>query len=243
MSGAAAAGMEPLLEGSAALGLSLTAEQFGQFNRYQSLLLEWNQRINLTAITTPAAIQTRHFVDSLACALATGDLNGRRLIDVGSGAGFPGVPLKLLFPDLQLTLAESVAKKARFLESLVEALGLTGVTVIAERAETLGQDPQHREAYDWAVARAVAPLPILAELLLPFCRLGGRVLAQKGAAAAEEVAAAANALRVLGGGNVTPVPVPLTADADAHHLVIIEKIAPTPPAYPRRPGIPAKRPL
>jgi 16S rRNA (guanine527-N7)-methyltransferase len=235
--------MEPLLEGSAALGLSLTAEQVGQFHRYQSLLLAWNQRINLTAVSAPAAIQTRHFVDSLTCVLATGDLDGRRLIDVGSGAGFPGVPLKLLYPGLQLTLAESVAKKARFLELLVDELGLAPVTVIAERAEALGQDPQHREAYDWAVARAVAPLPILAELLLPLCRLGGRALAQKGAAAAEEIAAAANAVRVLGGGKITPLLAPLAAEADAHYLVVIEKTAPTPQAYPRRPGIPAKRPL
>jgi 16S rRNA (guanine527-N7)-methyltransferase len=235
--------MTLLLAGSAALGLSLTAEQIAQFNRYQSLLQEWNERINLTAITTPAAIQTRHFVDSLSCVLATGDLDSRRLIDVGSGAGFPGVPLKLLFPGLQLTLLESVAKKARFLEALVAALALTDVTVLAERAETLGRDPRHREAYDWAVARAVAPLATLVELLLPLCRPGGRALAQKGATAAEEVARSSHGVRLLGGGEIATIPVNLAGDPETHQLVVIDKIGATPPAYPRRPGIPAKRPL
>ena len=166
---------------TAVFGITLSPEQVSQFATYQSLLLDWNQRMNLTAIREPRQIQQRHFLDALTCSLATGVLNGRSLIDVGTGAGFPGLPLKILFPDLRLTLVESVVKKTRFLEAVVAELGLNDVTIVSERAEQLGQDAVHRGQYDWAVARAVAELRVLVEYLLPFCRLGGFVLAQKGA--------------------------------------------------------------
>lgn len=236
-------GMATLAQGASAFGLALSDKQLALFATYQQLLLEWNQRLNLTAIDQPREIQLRHFLDSLSCVLVTGDLSGRRLIDIGSGAGFPGLPLKLLYPGLQLTLVESVAKKTRFLEELVATLGLESVTILAERAETLGRQPAHREQYDWATARAVAAMPVLAEYLLPLVRVGGRMLAQKGAAAAEEAAAAAPSFSILGGGRPELHEVQLPGGEITHYLVVVEKIGFTPQRYPRRPGMPAKRPL
>ena len=218
-------------------GFVLTAVQRAQFATYAEMLLVWNQKMNLTAVRTLPGIQTRHFVDSLRCATVMGELNGRSLIDVGTGAGFPGLPLKILYPDLKLTLVESVGKKTRFLEAVVAALELTDVAVYSERAETLGQDPDLREQFDWAVARAVAALPVLAEYLLPFCQVGGHMLAQKGEMALQEVAAAKTAVSLLGGAD------PQLLSAGAGNLVLIEKIAPTPAKYPRRAGLPLKRPL
>lgn len=228
---------------AAALGAPLSPAQVAQFAAYEALLLEWNERIALTAIREPGQLRVRHFLDALSCAAATGSLDGRSLIDIGSGAGFPGLPLKILHPDLRLTLVDSVAKKARFLELVAAELGLREVTVIAERAEVLGQDAAHREAYDWATARAVAELRVLAELLLPLCRVGRQVLAQKGASAAEELAAAGPAIAALGGGASQIVPVHLPETEATHYLVVIDKARPTDPRYPRRAGVPAKRPL
>ena len=153
--------MDELADYARAFGLLLTPAQLDQFAIYEALLLEWNERVSLTAIRDPREIRIRHFLDSLTCATATGPLDGRALVDVGSGAGFPGLPLKILYPTLQLTLVESVAKKARFLQRVAEALGLSDVVVMAERAETLGQDATFREQFDWAVARAVAELRTL----------------------------------------------------------------------------------
>lgn len=231
------------MQDTAVFGITLTPGQIAQFARYQSLLLEWNQRINLTAIRQPDEIQRRHFLDALSCVQVTGDLNGRSLIDVGTGAGFPGLPLKILCPALRLTLVESVAKKSRFLEAVAAALELSDVAIVAERAEVLGQDPAYRGQYDWAVARAVAELRVLLEYLLPFCRLGGRVLAQKGDGAADEAANADQALAALGGTLQQIVPIQLPQREEVHYLVVVEKTAVTPTQYPRRPGIPAKRPL
>ena len=238
-----AAEREEFAAWAAALGAPLLPEQLAQFAAYEALLLAWNERIALTAIREPRQIRIRHFLDALSCAAATGPLDGQRLIDVGSGAGLPGLPLKLLYPGLRLTLVDSVAKKARFLELVAAELGLGDVVVIADRAETLGQDAAHREGYDWAVARAVAELPVLAELLLPLCRVGGRVLAQKGESAADELAAAGPAIAALGGGAAQLIPVRLPETEATHYLVTIDKAAPTDPRYPRRVGVPAKRPL
>lgn len=235
--------MEQLARQAAAFGLRLTEAQLDQFTRYQALLLEWNERINLTAIREPVLIQQRHFLDSLTCATVTGDLNDRSLIDVGTGAGFPGLPLKILFPRLKLTLVESVQKKARFLEEVATTLGLAGVNVVAERAEVLGQQAAYRGQYDWAVARAVAELRTLVEYLLPFCRVGGCALAQKGENAAVEAAAASDAIAELGGATPELHALRLPGHRETHYLVVIEKVAETSARYPRRVGIPAKRPL
>jgi 16S rRNA (guanine527-N7)-methyltransferase len=234
--------MEYLEAGADALGLSLSSWQMDQFARYQSLLLLWNERFNLTAAHTAQEIQTRHFVDSLTCASVTGDLNGRSLIDVGSGAGFPGLPLKILFPELSLALLESVGKKGEFLKEVVSDLQLQNVAIIAERAEVLGHNEAYREHYDWAVARAVARLPTLLEYLLPFCRIGGQALAQKGERVGEEIEEAQNAILVLGGKLVESRTIESPGGSKSN-LVVVQKINPTPAKYPRRVGIPRKRPL
>lgn len=235
--------MDDLRQAAIQFGISLTPQQEEQFEVYLALLQTWNERMSLTAIRERDEIVVRHFLDSLTCALATGNLNGRSLVDVGSGAGFPGLPLKILFPELRLTLVESVKKKSRFLAAVVEALDLADVTVLPQRAEAIGQDVTHRARYDWAVARAVAELRVLLEYLLPLCRIGGYALAQKGESAAAEVADAAQALETLGGGAVSLREVQLPGREQLHYLVVVAKTAVTPDRYPRRPGRPGKRPL
>lgn len=225
------------------IGVSLSQRQLLQFAQYQALLLDWNERMNLTAVREPAEMRIRHFLDSLSCARVMGELNGLSLIDVGTGAGFPGLPLKILFPQLKLTLVESVAKKGQFLQAVVAELALDDVTVLAERAEQLGQLPQHRQQYDWVVARAVAELRVLVEYLLPLCRIGGRMLAQKGEGVKEEIANAAEAIKLLGGSTPEIGQVTLPHREQLHYFVIINKLTETPAKYPRRVGVPSKRPL
>jgi 16S rRNA (guanine527-N7)-methyltransferase len=251
--------MKLLLEGARQLGLNLTDEYLRVFQVYYEELVAWNARFNLTAITEYEQVQVRHFLDSLSCVRALVGTEylvsaapgraGFRLarpltcIDVGSGAGFPGLPLKIVLPRLRLTLLEATGKKVTFLEHIVERLGLEEVTVIKGRAEELGQMGGHRERYDLVLARAVAELPALVEYLLPLCQLGGLCIAQKGVKAQVEVAPAQRALAILGGSLRQIIPVELTGLAETRHLVILEKIARTPEKYPRRPGIPTKRPL
>ncbi len=228
---------------TAVFGLTLSQEQQQQFAHYLDLLLEWNMKLNLTAVREPADIQKRHFLDSLSCATVMGDLNSRAIIDVGTGAGFPGLPLKILYPDMRLTLVDSVAKKTTFLKTVVTELGLTNVAVVAERSEALGQMAVHREKYDWAVARGVAEMRVLAEYLLPLCRVGGHMLAQKGENVVAELETAVNAFEILGGNYLNHYPIQLPDHPLIHHLVVIEKVAQTPAKYPRRVGKPSKRPL
>lgn len=228
---------------AASLGVPLTPAQVNQFATYQRLLLDWNERMNLTAVREPADIRIRHFLDSLSCARVMGELNGRSLIDVGTGAGFPGLPLKIVFPQLRLTLVESVAKKGQFLQAVVDELALQEVTILTERAELLGQSARHRQQYDWAAARAVAELRTLLEYLLPLCRVGGTVLAQKGDGVHLEVEKAQTAVRLLGGGVPEVAEVTLPQREQPHYFVLIKKVGDTPEKYPRRAGMPAKRPL
>ena len=238
--------MQQLIDGAQALQIRLKPEQMETFRAYQQALVEWNARFNLTAITDDAGIQVRHFLDSLSCLLALepGErFAGKHAIDVGTGAGFPGLPLKLVCPGMRLTLLEATAKKVSFLEYLVQRLELEGVTVIHGRAEDLGQDRAHREHYDWALARAVADMPILAEYLLPLVKVGGRVLAQKGESAPAEVQRAESAITHLGGRVRRLIPVELRGLAETRYLVVLDKVATTLPQYPRRPGMPTKRPL
>ncbi len=235
--------MNVLIAGAGQLGIHLSEEQIHQFKQYQQFLLDWSQRLNLTAVCEPGQIQQRHFLDSLSCSLVTGDLNGQTLIDVGSGAGFPGFPLKILFPELRLTLLESVGKKAKFLAHTVNELQLVDVQIISGRVEEVGQDVAHRQVYDWAVARAVARLAILVEYLLPLVRIEGHMLAQKGRQAEEEVREASSGIAILGGGPPQLLPVQIPGQYEPSNLVLIRKRKPTPDKYPRRTGIPAKRPL
>jgi 16S rRNA (guanine527-N7)-methyltransferase len=233
--------MNLLAETAARWGLPLDREQLDRFATYAAELRRWNERVNLTAITDEPAIATRHFLDSLRCALSWG-ADVRSAIDVGAGAGLPGLPLKILRPGLRLTLVESVEKKAAFLRHIVAMLELTDVTIVAERAEAVGQEAAHRERYDVAVARAVAALRVLAEYCLPLCRVGGRFLAPKGAQIEQELADAQLAIGTLGGRLMGVEDVELPG-SDRRSLVVVEKIAPTPAQYPRRVGVPAKRPL
>ncbi len=224
-------------------GVALTAKQVSQLASYERELLEWNEKINLTAIRDVDGIRAKHFLDSISCTLAWKDQPPRRLIDVGTGAGFPGLVLKILYPGMKLTLVESVGKKASFCQHIVQTLGLEGVEVLTARAEDAGHFPAHREKYDWAVARAVANLPILVEYLLPLVKMGGAVLAQKGESGPAEANSAEKALKLLGGRLRHIIPVELPGVADQRYLVVMDKSAATPATYPRKAGIPAKKPL
>ncbi len=225
------------------LGFSLSDEQLNAYVLYASEMAEWNRKFNLTAIRSPEDVRRKHFLDSLSCVLAMRDKPIGRVIDIGTGAGFPGLPLKILFPDMYLTLVESIAKKTGFLSHIVKELNLSSVEVITSRAEKVGQDPAHREKYDWAVARAVARLPILAEYLLPLVRVGGFTLAQKGEGVEREAEEAERAIEILGGRLEQLIPVEIPGVGEQRYLVVIEKIDLTPEKYPRREGIPGKRPI
>ena len=240
--------MDRLIAGARTLGLRLTEKQVAAFQRYYEELVAWNQRFNLTAITEYEQVQIRHFLDSLSILLAeplrlTLGRPESRAIDVGTGAGFPGIPLKLVSPRLQLTLLEATGKKVGFLQHMIELLGLQQVTALHGRAEELGHEPAHRESYDLALARAVAEMATVAEYTLPFCRVGGWVIAQKGEAGGAEAWAANRAIQLLGGELSRVLPVELPGLPEDRSLVILQKVAPTPPTYPRRAGTPAKRPL
>lgn len=221
--------------------LPLSSGQREQFAIYTRELQRWNEHVNLTAITDSEQIQLRHFLDSLTCANYWSN-TPHALVDIGSGAGFPGIPLKLVYSDLHLTLIESVGKKVTFLKHLVAELNLSSVTVLHARAEEVGRDPHHRGVYAVATARAVAEVRVLAEYALPLLQIGGRLLAPKGADVVQEVDTARYALTVLGGKLLGIEPVVLPG-LDPRSIVIIEKTAATPAHYPRAVGIPARRPL
>jgi 16S rRNA (guanine527-N7)-methyltransferase len=236
--------MEKLIrEAQQLFGINLSVKQITLLTTYERELLEWNEKFNLTAIRAVEGIRSKHFLDSFSCVQAWKANPPARLIDVGTGAGFPGLALKILYPAMRLTLVESVAKKAKFCQHIVETLALENVQVLAVRAEQVGQMPAHREKYDWAVARAVASMPVLAEYLLPLVKVGGGILAQKGESGPAEAQAAEKALKMLGGRLRQLVRVELPGVADERYLVIVNKVAATPPGYPRREGVPAQKPL
>jgi len=224
-------------------GVSLTPRQLTQLEQYERELLEWNSRFNLTAIRDLEGIRLKHFLDSISCTRAWGTATPARLIDIGTGAGFPGLVLKILYPALQVTLVDSIGKKVEFCRHVVGTLGFEQVELVIGRAEELGQNPAQRERYDWAVARAVAGLPVLAEFLLPLVRIGGGMLAQKGESGPAEAQSAEKAFRILGGRLRRLEKVTLPGVVDERYLIIIDKVSATPPLYPRRVGIPAKNPL
>jgi 16S rRNA (guanine527-N7)-methyltransferase len=214
----------------------LTKEQLEKFETYYAMLADWNMRVNLTAITDPEGVAKKHFLDSLAAEPYL--KQNARVVDVGTGAGFPGVPLLILRPDLKITLMDSLQKRLVFLEELLKELSLTAALVHA-RAEDAGQNPQYRERFDAALTRAVSGLPALCELTLPLVRVGGISIAYKGSAA-QELALAKNALTVL---RASAERVEIPSDYGARELVILKKHAPTPKQYPRKAGTPAKNAL
>jgi 16S rRNA (guanine527-N7)-methyltransferase len=224
------------------LDFTLNPSQISALQRYETELIAWNQRFNLTAIRDVEQIRIKHFLDSLTCLKVIREPVGK-VIDVGTGAGFPGLPLKIVYPSIQLTLVESVGKKAEFCQHIIHQLGLEGVEVIQERAEALGQIKKHRQQYDWALARAVAMMPVLSEYLLPLVKVGGAMLAMKGENAHAETQSAEYAVNLLGGHLRKIIPITLPGVAENRHLVVIDKIAATPNGYPRRIGLPSKHPL
>ncbi len=224
-------------------GTTLTEEQQKAFEIFESELMSWNEKFNLTAIRDVEGIRIKHFLDSLTCLSVMKPLHHERIIDVGTGAGFPGIPLKIMCPGIKLTLVESVGKKAGFCKHMVETLHLDHVDVLTLRAEDVGRLPNHRAQYDWALARAVASLPILTEYLIPLLKIGGNMLAQKGESAHAEAQASENALKLLGAEIQKIEKITLPGVADERFLVLINKKAATPALYPRTVGIPAKKPL
>lgn len=238
--------MTQLLNGARALGVDLTPEQLSAFEIYYRELRAWNARANLTAIVERDQVMVKHFLDSLSIVPVLRQTfsaapGSQSLIDIGSGAGFPGLPLKIVFPEIHVTLLEATRKKVAFLEHIIAQLQLQ-VTAIHARAEDLAHDPVHREKYDAAVARAVADLAALLEYALPFVRVGGIFVAQKGIQVDDEIHRAARALETLGGRIREIVSVQLP-ELEPRHLVVVEKITATPPNYPRRAGLAEKKPL
>jgi len=226
------------------LGLALTNEQKSALDLYEQELLEWNQRISLTAIRDQQGVRIKHFLDSLTVLLAWDkQAPPQTVVDIGTGAGFPGIILKLVWPQARVTLVESVHKKADFCRHMVSSLGLEGVTVLTERAEVVGQAAEHRHQYDLAVARAVARMPILMEYLLPLVRRDGVVLAMKGETAPAETQDASHAIHILGGKIHKLVKVELPGVVEERFIVVVHKVARTPDEYPRRVGFPSKSPL
>lgn len=232
-----------LIEGGKAFGIDLTADQVQQFSQYLDLLLEWNQKINLTAIIEEEEIIIKHFLDSISCIIVPAIKKNSKIIDIGTGAGFPGIPIKICYPDIFLTLLDSLQKRIQFLEAVGERLGFRNVSFEHGRAEDFGQNEEFREQYDIAVARAVAPLNILCEYCLPFIKVGGSFVCQKGRNIDEEIRNAEKAIQILGGKLTEIKPVSLPFSDIVHHLIVIQKIKQTPTKYPRRAGIPTKKPL
>ena len=210
---------------------------------YERELLDWNQKFNLTAIKDAESIRTKHFLDSFSCVLAWGANPPHHLVDVGTGAGFPGLALKILYPSMRVTLVESVGKKAMFCEHIIRMINIENVEVLKARAEEVGQMPEHRETYDCAVARAVANMNVLSEYLLPLVRIGGMMLAQKGESGPAEAQSAEKEMKLLGGKLQQIIQVNLPGVADDRYLVIVNKSHATPPKFPRKPGTPMKQPL
>ena len=293
-SGGSGAGddLRALAEGAAQLGVPLDAQQLAQFARLRDLLLDWNTRVNLTAITDPAEVVTKHFLDSLTCVLALplpgedasafpssrsgrmpsaptdtpaapspgsvvagpasslgsgGEVHRtplRSVLDVGAGAGFPGLPLAIARPDWRVTLLEATGKKVRFIEAAIADLALPNATAVAGRAEDLAHQPAYRGKYDVVTARAVAALPTLLEYCCPFARVGATLVFPKKGELAAELAAGARAAAILGAELLPPIPVPPLADlTDDRVLIAARQRRPCPPQYPRAAGAPAKRPL
>ena len=234
---------DELREAAKAYGTPIDAEQTERFNKYYELLLEWNEKINLTAITNPKEVAVKHVVDSLSAFDPSLFHENVHVIDVGTGAGFPGLALKIYYPSMKIVLLDSLQKRINFLKNVVSELGLSDVDCVHARAEEAGRQKEYREQFDVVLARAVARLSVLAEYTLPFARVGGVLLALKGARYMEEMEEAEKAAHILGGGKPVARAVKLPGLDDGRAIVRIDKNAPTPAAYPRKSGTPEKKPL
>ncbi|MGE0228438.1 MAG: 16S rRNA (guanine(527)-N(7))-methyltransferase RsmG [Dehalococcoidia bacterium] len=245
----ARAPLETLRAEASRLGLELNEATIGQFETYLEMLLDWRDRAGLTAITERAAVEQRHFGESLALLVALrragilAESGQTRVADLGTGAGFPGLPMRIVDPTIDLALVESNGRRCRFLETVVDALQLEGVQVLQARAEDAGRNPALRGSFDLVVVRALAAFPILVEFAVPLLREGGVLAAPKGSRAIDELAEAAPALAALGAVSEPPLQLSLPPGAAAQHVLIARRVGPLDDRFPRRPGIPAKRPL
>jgi 16S rRNA (guanine527-N7)-methyltransferase len=232
-----------LAEGAREMGFELTEEQVDAFTRYKDLLLSWNEKMNLTAIVEEQHVAVKHFLDSLALLGKLDVKVHRRMLDVGTGAGFPGIPLKVCCPWINVVLLDSLKKRVMFLEEVIRQLELTGIETVHGRAEEKGRDRDFKEGFDLVVARAVASMGVLSEYCLPFVKQDGVFVAFKGPEVAEELEASGRALEILGGSLEAVHQVKLPFAGGDRSLVIIRKTRPTPEKYPRKPGMPEKKPL
>ena len=241
--------LAPLLEDAARLGVTLDADALASFERYFDLILEWNERTGITSIRDEDEAQHRHFGESLALLRVLRDEGilpagqHRRVADLGPGGGFPGIPMRIAEPMLELALVESNQKRAEFLEVAVRELGLSDVTVHPLRAEDAGRAPELRASFDVVVARALAAMPILVEYALPLLRDGGILAAPKGSRALDELSEAHGAIEALGGVALEPLPLPVLPDAPPQTVLLVRRDGPLDDRYPRRAGMPSKRPL
>jgi 16S rRNA (guanine527-N7)-methyltransferase len=234
---------ELLLSGALKLGINLTYLQLEAFRQFTNLLLEWNERINLTRIVDPTEIVLKHYLDSLSIAQVLDAGLCKSMLDVGTGAGFPGIPLKIAYPNISIVLLDSVKKRLSFIDSVIKELRLTDVLTLHERAENLGQNKMYREKFDLVTSRAVAKLNVLAELCIPLCKPGGRFVSYKGPNHDDEVEEAQNAIRICG-GEIERIENIVLPDSDIQRaLIVIKKTKSTPKIYPRNAGIPSKQPI
>ena len=232
-----------LIDGAKQLGIDLSDRQVEQFMRYKELLQEWNEKMNLTAITEDREVMTKHFLDCMTINKALDMKNQKTVIDIGTGAGFPGLVIKIAFPHLEVTLVDALKKRLNFLDAVIEELGLTNIKCIHSRAEDLGKNKVYREGFDICASRAVANLAVLSEYTLPFVKVDGYLIALKGQRLDEELEQGEKAIGILGGKleEVVHTGVPFT-DLD-HKIAKIKKVKPTAMKYPRKAGEPTKSPL
>lgn len=224
-------------------GISLNETQMNQFELYFQELVAWNNKINLTAITDEDGVYLKHFYDSISAVFFQDFTKPLKVVDVGAGAGFPSIPIKICFPDLKITIVDSLNKRISFLQHLVSTLKLENVSLFHDRAETFAKNIQHREKYDLVIARAVARMPVLVELCLPLAKIGGVFLAMKGPEVINEIVAGKKAITTLGGAVIRNENLKLPFEESERHFVFIEKRKKTPNLYPRKPGTPNKQPL
>jgi len=235
-----------LIDGCQIMGIDINKEQIRKFSHYLELLVQWNKKINLTSLKTPQEIISKHFIDSISCIEVINkyiDIEEISIIDVGTGAGFPGIPIKIIYPLIKLSLLEARKKKTMFLEKVTEEMNFQKVKILNGRAEIFGKSIDYREKCDIAISRAVAHLNVLSEYCLPLVRVGGLFVAQKGRSYKKETEKSFKTIQVLGGELIGVESVRIPFIDQERHLLLIKKIKNTPSIYPRKAGLPQKRPL